>query len=219
MTRVILIDDQELSILGLRSYCASVHSFRIVHELQCPDCNLSLGQVQSADVILFEYFQHGRYQLECLEFLTGCTPKLPVLVFSSHMSGDSVMRAVRCGATGVLTKHCRLEELSRAIDIVARGEVFLHHTIAHHFVADLRGHTGNSETPVLSPRQNEILGLIAEGGSTKSIAAQLGISRKTVESHRAQIMAALNIHDLAGLIRYALQTQSQQEQRTGQQTG
>ncbi len=211
MTRVLLIDDQELSILGLRAFCAATHSFQITLERHCPVCDITVGQLQAADLILFEYFQNGRYQLECLEFLVRCTPKLPLLVFSSHMSGDYVTRAVRSGATGILTKDCKLDELARAVEIVARGEVFLHHTVAHHFVADLRGPTGNGQEATLSPRQSEILRFIAEGGSTKSIAAQLGISRKTVESHRAQIMATLNIHDLAGLIRYALQTQRKEK--------
>lgn len=216
MIRVLLIDDQELSILGLRAFCASNQSFRIVQELKCPLCDLTPGLLQSADVILFEYFQNGRYQLEGIQQLACYSPKLPLLVFSSHMSGEFVVKAVRSGATGVLTKHCRLDELTRTVEIVARGEVFLHHSIAHHFVADLRGHGGNNQQTLLSPRQKEILRLIANGGTTKSMAAELGISRKTVESHRSQIMAALNLHDLAGLIRYALERQRQDEENAGE---
>jgi DNA-binding NarL/FixJ family response regulator len=107
---------------------------------------------------------------------------------------------------GYLLKDCGPAELSLAIEAVSRGDSYLSPAIANHVISDYTRRTGagaRSADP-LSPRQREILRLIALGQTTKSIARGLGISAKTVETHRAQLMDRLEIYDIAGLVRYAI---------------
>ena len=206
MLRVCVIDDQELAILGLRAYAKTCQTFEIVREFTCPITEPEALNPELIDLVMYEYYQRGKYHFECLEGLLNLYPDLRMLVFSSQTGEEQVLRAMKAGATGFLNKHCRLEELHHAMTVVARGEIYLHSSVAHHFVMGLRSLTrAEPDRTKLSQRQTEILRLMADGHSTKSIAAELGISRKTVESHRSQLMATLDVHDLAGLIRYAIQ--------------
>ena len=123
-----------------------------------------------------------------------------------HSSEEYVRQALRAGASGYLIKDSSVPELALAIESVARGEIYLSPVVSKHVVADYirRGASDESAVQVLTPRQRETLQLIAEGHSTKEIAHRLGLSVKTVESHRSQIMARLGIRDVAGLVRYAI---------------
>jgi DNA-binding NarL/FixJ family response regulator len=130
-----------------------------------------------------------------------------------HANEEYVLQALRFGAAGYLLKGARLPELELAVTSVARGETYLSPAASKHVVSGYvqRGSegAGGGEADArpaerLTPRQREILQLIAEGATTKEIARKLGISVKTVEMHRAQLMERLGIHDVAGLVRYAI---------------
>ena len=110
-------------------------------------------------------------------------------------------------AAGYLLKNVSLEELERAIRAVAQGDTYLSAAISKHVIAaylERKGESGMSLFERLTPRQREVLQLVAEGETTKEIAKKLGVSVKTAEMHRSQLMAALDIHDIAGLVRYAI---------------
>jgi DNA-binding NarL/FixJ family response regulator len=133
-------------------------------------------------------------------------PRARVLVLSMHTSKEYVQQALRAGARGYLLKDAAPAELELAIRAVARGEIYLSPAVSRHVVEGyVRGEVA-AAGPLegLTPRQREILQLVAEGNTSRDIARQLGVSVNTVETHRAQLMERLGIHDLAGLVRYAI---------------
>src|SRR5436853_5132928 len=131
-----------------------------------------------------------------------------VIVLCMHASDVYVWPALRAGARGYLLKGDSRAELELALSSVVRGELYLSPPLSQQAITEYVQRTGKERAPAekLTARQREILSLIAEGKSTKQVALQLNISVKTVESHRTQIMERLNIHDVAGLVRYAIKT-------------
>src|SRR5262249_43607159 len=133
-------------------------------------------------------------------------PQSRVIILSMHASEEYVLQALKAGAAGYLLKEADIAELELAVKSVARGESYLSPAVSKHVIGSyVRRTRGESNAPeLLTPRQREVLQLIAEGRSTKEIARLLNVSVKTVETHRMQLMERLDIHDVAGLVRYAL---------------
>jgi DNA-binding NarL/FixJ family response regulator len=134
-------------------------------------------------------------------------PATRILILSMHIDGEFVRRALVAGAAGYLVKNADRNELEMALRAVARGDTWLSPAVSKKVAATYAGGvTSPAEGPfeVLSPRQREVLQLIAEGLSTKEIAGRLELSVKTVETHRAELMERLGIHGVAGLVRYAI---------------
>ena len=134
-------------------------------------------------------------------------PQLKVIIVSMHATESYVLEALRAGAVGYLLKDADTGELERAIRAVMRGERYLTPSVSHHVIERImRAERGGlaAEAEVLSPRQREVLQLIAEGRNSREIAERLHLSVKTIETHRAQLMQRLEIFDVAGLTRYAL---------------
>jgi DNA-binding NarL/FixJ family response regulator len=135
-------------------------------------------------------------------------PNIPILVLSMHTDEAHVHQALTAGARGYLLKGSNKEELELAVRTVARGETYLTPAISKTLVAALakKSEPGKTSGPLdlLTARQREVLRLVAQGNSTKKIAARLGLSVKTVEAHRGAIMERLAIRDLASLVRFAV---------------
>jgi DNA-binding NarL/FixJ family response regulator len=175
---------------------------------------LRLVKTYQPDVVLMDIAMAGLNGLEATARVTKEFPAVRVIILSMHSTEEYVAQALRAGAAGYLLKDAAAAELELAVTSVARGETYLSPAVSKHVIADyLRraggGAAGGDEgTPspaaLLTPRQREILQLIAEGHSTKEIAALLHLSVKTVETHRMQLMARLDVHDVAGLVRYAI---------------
>jgi DNA-binding NarL/FixJ family response regulator len=129
-----------------------------------------------------------------------------VLILSMHSSEEYVLRALRAGCSGYLLKGSAVSELEIAVRAVARGETYLSPAVSKQVVADFVRRMGGARDPLdaLTPRQREILQLVAEGHTSKDIAQRLRLSFKTVEGHRAQVMERLGVNDLAGLVRFAV---------------
>jgi len=129
-----------------------------------------------------------------------------VIVLSMHANEEYIWQALRAGASGYLLKSASTAELETALQAVGRGETYLDPAIARRVIAGYLSGAAQKKSSIeqLSPRQREILQLIAEGRSTKEIAFLLNLSAKTVETHRAQVMERLDIHDVPGLVRYAI---------------
>jgi DNA-binding NarL/FixJ family response regulator len=148
-------------------------------------------------------------ELNGLEALARATKEfsaVKVIILSMHANEEYVLQALRAGARGYLLKDAAVAELELALRAVARGETYLSPRISKRVIDSYLERLGN-ERPLreeLTPRQREIVQLIAEGKSTKEIAFLLTVSVKTVEAHRAQLMERLGIHDVAGLVRYAM---------------
>ena len=135
-------------------------------------------------------------------------PATRVLILSMYTEWVYAERALQAGAGGYLIKDSAISEVELAIKAVARGESYLCPLVSKHLLSEYQRiqETKPAESGPLTPRQREVLKLIAEGQTTKAIAHRLDISIKTADTHRVQLMDRLNIHDIAGLVRYAIRT-------------
>jgi DNA-binding NarL/FixJ family response regulator len=147
----------------------------------------------------------GLNGLEIAERVAKESPEVRMIVLSMHATESYVADALRAGVVGYLRKSAAVAELPAAIEAVSRGEIYLSPGISRDAIEALLSE-GAPPSPLagLSPRQREILQLIAEGHSSKEIGFRLGISSKTVDTHRAQIMERLGIHNIQGLVKFAM---------------
>jgi DNA-binding NarL/FixJ family response regulator len=146
--------------------------------------------------------------LEALPRIVKEFPGVKVIILSAHANEEFVLRALREGAVGYMLKDAAAEELALALKAVAQDQTYLSPSVSRTVIDNYLSRAAGEESPteMLTPRQREILQLVAEGSSTKEIAGALGISIKTAEAHRAQLMDRLGIRDVAGLVRYAIRT-------------
>ena len=201
-TQVILADDHALVRAGIRALLERIDKVEVVGEAGDGLQALELIEKLEPDVVLLDLTMPGLSGFEVLKETSERFPKVNMIVLSVHDSEEYAFHALRSGAVGYLPKSAASAELEVAIERVLRGEKYLSPTIAPE--PPLEFSKGSSQTPDLTPRQMEVLTLIAQGSSTREVARALNIAVKTVETHRAQLMERLNIHDVAGLVRYAI---------------
>jgi len=211
--RVILAEDHALVRAG---FCALLRTFagvRIAGEASEGYEVLQLVKKERPDIVILDISMPGLNGLEVASKLRQEHPEVRIIILSIHANQEYVLQALRIGVLGYLLKDASPSEFARAIEAVSRGEQFLCSKLSRHTLADyarLLGSKAGYDKDVpriyqrLTPRQREILQLIAEGNTTKEIAAKLGLSVKTIETHRTQLMDRLDIHDIAGLVRYAI---------------
>ena len=209
--RVLIADDHRLVRAGLRALIADLPGFEVVGEAADGRQAVSEAARLQPDVLLLDIAMPGMSGLEALRELKNRHPATRVLMLSMLASEEHVLQALRLGASGYLLKDAAPAELELAIGAVMRGETWLSSAISRPVVDGYMervgaGNSGNGTSQILTPRQQEVLRLLAEGRSTKEIAFQLELSIKTIETHRAQIMERLGLHDIAGLVRYAVRT-------------
>jgi len=205
--RVLLADDHALFRAGIRSLLDSLEGVEIVGEARDGHEALRMVAERRPDVVLLDIALPELNGIEVAERMARDFPGVRVLALSMHASEEYVLRSLRAGAAGYLLKDSTVSDLETALRSVAEGGSYLSPAVSRHVLADYVRRVGGSELPpepALTPRQKEVLQLIAEGHGTKEIAARLGVSPKTVETHRAQLMERLGIHDVPGLVRYAI---------------
>lgn len=204
--RVLLADDHTLVRAGIRALLDKLPEVQVVAEATDGRDALNLVKTHQPHVVLMDIAMPGLNGLEATRRMVKEFPKTSVLILSMHASEEYVWQALRGGAAGYLLKGADLAELALAIKAVTRGETYLSPPISKQVIKDYVRRVGGEETLLerLTPRQREILQLIAEGATTKDIGMALKISVKTVETHRALLMERLDIHDVAGLVRYAV---------------
>jgi DNA-binding NarL/FixJ family response regulator len=218
--RVILVDDHGLVRAGLRSLIEKLSGVEVVGEASEGREALKLIETLTPDIVLMDLAMRGLGGIEATSRVAQVSPATRVIVVSVHTDPQSVLAAIDAGAAGYLSKDSSLAELDVAIRSVVRGGTFLSPAISRHVVDDYRRRVANGEsipaepqTPGateramlarLTPRQREILQLLAEGASSRKMARTLDLSIKTIETHRAQLMQRLAIHDVAGLVRFAI---------------
>jgi DNA-binding NarL/FixJ family response regulator len=204
--RLLIADDHTLVRLGIRALAQTLAGVEVVAEAGDGREALALMKSLRPDVAIMDISMPGLNGLEATAQATRDCPEVRVLVLSAHPNEEYVARALRAGAAGYLIKGSSLAEFEIAIRAVARGETYLSPSVSTLLISDFlrRSNVEAGPTELLSPRQREILQLIAEGHTTKEIARLLHLSAKTVETHRTQLMHRLDIHDVAGLVRYAL---------------
>jgi DNA-binding NarL/FixJ family response regulator len=203
--RVLLIDDHTLIRAGITALLQRMENIEVVGEAGDGTEAMKLIEELTPDVLLLDLQMPGLSGFEVLKQTTAKFPALKIIILSVHDAEEYAQHALLEGASGFLSKIAASSELECAIDQVVRGEQYFPGTLAQTPSAE-PSNRGLPEpaTLELTPRQREVLTLIAEGYSTKNIARALSISVKTVETHRAQLMDRLDIHDVASLVRYAI---------------
>jgi DNA-binding NarL/FixJ family response regulator len=219
--RIALVDDHALVRAGLRALVEKLQGVEVVGEASDGREALKLIETSTPDIVLMDVSMHGLGGIEATARVAHVSPATRVIVVSMHTDPQSVLAAIEAGAAGYMSKDASLGELDVAIRSVVRGGTFLSPTISRHVLDDYRRRLANGEDPVaaetpqpgaserallarLTPRQREILQLLAEGASSRKMARMLDVSIKTIETHRAQLMQRLAIHDVAGLVRFAI---------------
>lgn len=204
--RVLLADDHALVRSGIRMVLESFEGVQVVAEAEDGRSVLGLVETLRPDVALLDISMPELNGLETAARIRSGFARTRVVILSMHAGVDYVLQAFRAGASGYLLKDATPPELEFALRAVARGETYISPRISGVVLEQFIQTTDGAKSPLesLTSRQREILQLIAEGRSTKQIAARLGVSIKTVETHRAQLMQRLDIHDLAGLVRFAV---------------
>jgi DNA-binding NarL/FixJ family response regulator len=204
--RVLLVDDHVLVRAALRRLIDDLHNIEVVGE--AGDGREAIAEVgrHQPNLVLMDISMPRLDGIEATRIIRRDYPGVQVVMLSMHMHEDYVIQSLRAGATGYLHKASPSRELELAIESAVRGQLFLSPMVSKPVIeASLnQSRNGASALEQLTPRQREILQLIAEGKSTKEIAYGLQLSVKTVETHRAALMERLGIRDLAGLVVYAV---------------
>lgn len=207
---VLLVEDHALVREGLRSVIGKIAGVELVGEASNGRNAVEAAWELEPDLVLMDISMPEMNGLEATRRLRDDHPRIRVLILSAHANEEYVYQALRAGASGYLLKDDDRSEFTRALRLVERGETYLSPSLGETTVTKLleRAGAGSAATPLdlLTPRQREVLQLVAEGNTTREIAGKLAVSPKTVETHRRDIRERLEIEDLAGLVKFAIRT-------------
>jgi DNA-binding NarL/FixJ family response regulator len=205
------VDDHSLIRAGVRALVLDIPGYAVIGEANDGSQLLEMVEKLSPDIVLLDISMRETGGLEALQRLKRVRPQSKVLILSMHTDPALIMQALESGAHGYLLKDTSATELEHALDALRNNERYLSPAIAHTVInqALIRNQKQQQTTDShnLTARQLEILRLIVRGKSTREIANGLGLSIKTVETHRSQIMKRLQIYDVAGLVLFAVREQ------------
>ncbi|RON46296.1 DNA-binding response regulator [Pseudomonas frederiksbergensis] len=209
---LLLVDDHSLIRAGVRALVLDIPGYAVIGEANDGSQLLEMVEQLSPDIVLLDISMKETGGLEALQRLKKVRPQSKVLILSMHTDPALIMQALESGAHGYLLKDTTATELEHALDALRNNERYLSPAIAHTVINQALIRTQKNQSPVpdahnLTARQLEILRLIVRGKSTREIANGLGLSIKTVETHRSQIMKRLQIYDVAGLVLFAVREQ------------
>jgi DNA-binding NarL/FixJ family response regulator len=206
--RVVLADDHAVVRRGVRSLLEESPGIEVVAEAADGREAVAAVAAHRPDVLVTDIAMPGLTGLELAECVARDFPQTRVLILSMHKEKAFATRALAAGAAGYLLKDAGAAECEAAVRAVARGESYLSPAVSGHLVTEYTrlAQAEAAAADPLTPRQREVLRLIAQGLPSKSIARRFGISVKTVDAHRGQLMERLGIRDVAGLVRYAIRT-------------
>ena len=203
--KILIADDHEILREGIRKMIEKEPDMEVVGEAEDGRSAVKLARKLAPDIVLMDITMPDLNGMDATRKIVSETPGVKVLALSMHQDRKYVTGMLEAGATGYLIKGCKFEELATAIRSVARKNVYLSPRIADMV---LQGYLGKSPKkfaePVLSSREREVLQLLAEGNSVKETAFKLGVSAKTVETHRRHIMEKLQISNSSEIVKYAL---------------
>ena len=211
MIRIVLADDHVMIRQAIARALADVNGFNVVGQVSTAEESIDMVARLTPDVVLMDIGMPGIGGLAATEIICKGHPKVAVLMLTIHDREDYFFKALNAGASGYILKGAELDELVDAVRAVARGETYIFPALIPKLVADYvhraRSSTVEDRKPrrELTPREQEVIRLIAEGRTTAEIAETLTISPHTVRRHRDHIMAKLNFHSKADLIRFAIQ--------------
>jgi DNA-binding NarL/FixJ family response regulator len=201
---ILVADDHAIIRNGLRNILADTDDLRVAGEAGNGNALLDKLRERDWDLLLLDLSMPGRHGLELLKLVKAERPHLPVLIFTMHQEEQYAVRTIRAGASGYLTKESDGEVLLAAIRKVASGGFFLSPRVAELLADDVsKPHNAPAHT-LLSDREFEVLARIVAGRSLTEIAAELGLSIKTVSTHKSHILDKLQISNQVELVRYAI---------------
>jgi DNA-binding NarL/FixJ family response regulator len=209
MIRVVLAEDHHIVREGIRIFLEEADDIEVVAEADNGQQAVALVQKLMPDVIIMDINMPRLTGLQAAEQILDLALPTRIVILSGHSDKDLIRQALRAGARGYLLKSSPPTELYQAIRTIYQGQIFICPKIAWRVKTDDLAGQGQgaaitNDLERLSPREREVLKLIAEGHTNKAIARILKLSIKTVEKHRSRLMAKLDVHDLAGLVRLAL---------------
>jgi DNA-binding NarL/FixJ family response regulator len=206
--RILLADDHALVRAGIRTLLEKIPNVEVVGEASTGRQGLEMVKTRLPNLVFMDVAMAELGGLEALPRIVKNFPTVKVVILSAHANEEYVIRALRTGASGYMLKDAAATELELAIQSVAEGKTYLSPSISRSTIDSYLDRLNGAQTPLeqLTSRQREILQLIAESKNTKEIASILNISVKTVEAHRLQMMERLHIHDVPGLVRYAVRS-------------
>lgn len=205
--RILLADDHELVRAGFRSLLEKQPDMEVIGEARDGREAVRAARDQKPNVVVMDLAMPGLGGIEATRQIAADLPGVKVLCLSMHRDRRWVLPVLEAGGAGYLIKDSALEELAKAIRAVMAGQTYLSSAVAGAVVEAYR--TGRSDAPaaaasLLTAREREVLQLVAEGHSNKDIASQLNLSPKTVGTYRERLMQKLDIHTVAGLVKYAI---------------
>ncbi len=207
---VLLVDDHAMMRGGIRSILTGVKNIEIVAEAENGRDAIELSAKHLPDIVLMDIGMPDLNGVEATRKIRAVDPKIAVIGLSMHSDERYVTGMLDAGARGYLLKTCDADELLRAIDIVSKGKIYITSDLTHVLVdrfyspnSDTQS-TGSPRLDLLTPREREVLQLIAEGLTSKEISTRVGAALKTVESHRTNLIRKLDIHSIAELTKYAV---------------
>jgi DNA-binding NarL/FixJ family response regulator len=205
--RIVIVDDHQIVRDGLRSVMEREPDLTVVAEADNGRQGIEACRRVSPDVVVMDISMPDLNGIEATRKIKAEAPDTRVIALSMHSDKRYVRRMIEAGATGYLLKESAIDEVVRAVKAVAAGGSYLSPEVADIVIEGFRRRPGGRPEPVgpeLTDREREVLQLLAEGKTSKEIAGSLGVSPKTVEAHRRQIMDKLDIHNVAGLTKYAI---------------
>jgi two-component system response regulator NreC len=202
--RILIADDHGVLRAGLRALLHGAADMQVVAEAGNGEDALQVADQVRPDLVLLDISMPGLDGIEVTRRLKHTIPESRVLIMTMHEETGLLREALRAGASGYIVKRAVESELIIAIQAVRRGELYVHPALTRGLFEELQPHPAPiRHAEALSPREVDVLRLIAEGYTNRQIAAALTLSVRTVESHRASIMDKLGLHSRADLARYA----------------
>jgi len=204
VVRVVLVDDHKIMREGLRAILERDAEMQVVGEAGDGRAGARMAGDLEPDLVVMDVAMQGMNGVEATRQILADRPAARVLALSMHCDGRFIREMLRAGAAGYMLKDCAGEELATAIRSVLEGQIYLSPNVNDSVLRDYIEQLSGVQAPPISPRESEVLQLVAEGKTTGEIAGLLHVSVKTVESHRKQLMDKLGIRNIAGLTKYAV---------------
>jgi len=206
--RILIADDHKIVSAGLKALLEAQPDMKIVAQAANGREAVKFAHQQKPDMVIMDVAMPDLNGLEAVRQILSANPRIKVIALSMHSDRRYVTGMLSAGASGYILKHCAFEELVQAIHTVLANQVYLSPAIAGIVVKELtQSKTSRRRQPAsqeLTPREREVLQLIAEGHSAREIAERIHLSVKTIETHRRQMMEKLEIHSIADLTKFAI---------------